>query len=129
MADPTKLARRWLDPGPQAGMPAAVDASAIEDADALPRFQTHLGDMAQIVELRPDTGHGPVGDDHTDAGPRLTGRGTGDGVEGRRGSFLQRLEKRRPQLKLPSTGRTAHHPVASIAHTSSARPSASRSVG
>ena len=81
MADPTKLARRWLDPGPQAGMPAAVDASAIEDADALPRFQTHLGNVAQIVELRPDPGHGPVGDDHTDAGPRLTGRGTGDGVE------------------------------------------------
>ena len=83
MAHPAKLARRWLDPGPQAGMPAAVDASAIEDADAFPRFQTHLSDVAQIVELRPDAGHGPVGDDHADAGPRLTGRGTGDGVEGR----------------------------------------------
>ena len=57
-------------------MPATVDAHALEHAHPLPRLEAHLGDMAEIVELRADAGHGTIGDDDPHAGSRSTDRGS-----------------------------------------------------
>ena len=64
-------------------MPAAVDAHALEHAHPLPCLEAHLGDMAKIVELRADAGHGTIGDDDPHAGSRSADSGSRRGLERR----------------------------------------------
>ena len=64
---PTKLARRRLDLEPLTGMPPRGHCHPSENLHPLPGLERHLRDMPEVVELRPDAGHDPVGHNHADA--------------------------------------------------------------